>query len=112
MTDIHEIISKYTAGKATLAETNQALADAGAPFSLEPGKHTITDAERKAAKTGAAPSDASGWGLLDTGTGSLMKVHVEKGRLVNSDCGAMPALCIIGGRVYSVHGSVLTAYRP
>jgi hypothetical protein len=54
------------------------------------------------------PEEVGHYGLLDTGTGSLDKVKVENGHLVNADCGDMYALCILGDKVYKVDGTVLT----
>ena len=90
MRDITEIIGKYTDGKATLEETNSALKEAGAGFHLDPTRNTFT-----------------GWGLLDSGTGTLDKVQVKDGHLVNCDMGESYALCIIGGKTFVVKGDAL-----
>ena len=57
---------------------------------------------------------AEGWGLLDTGTGSLEKVEIRHGRLiqpvneVQADGSVnMPAFVLAGGRRYAVRGDVL-----
>ena len=49
MSKITDIINKYTAGEATLEETNAALAELGAGIHLEPGKHELTAEEIAAA---------------------------------------------------------------
>lgn len=36
------------------------------------------------------------------------KVFVRDGKLVDTNCGDMSALCIIGGKAYHVRGTVLT----
>ena len=108
MSKLREIIGKYTAGEATLEATNRALEDAGAGFHLNPGKNILTEAEKRATTVGYYPEQANGYGLLDTGTGSLDKVEVRNGKLANMDCGDMHALCIIGGKVYQVKGDTLT----
>lgn len=90
-----EIIRAYTAGEKTLEETNEALATAGAGFHLDPTRNEIK------------PEEIGHYGLLDTGTGSLNKVKVEDGHLVNADCGEMYALCILSGKVYVVKGTEL-----
>ena len=78
-------------------------------------------AEKTAAEIGpdeAAVLDdqglAEGWGLLDTGTGSLEKVEIRHGRLiqpvneVQADGSVnMPAFVLAGGRRYAVRGDVL-----
>ena len=101
-----EILKKYTAGAATLDETNDALKEAGAGFHLEQCRHKLTNDEKQATFVGELP-EVRGFGLLDTGTGTLDKVEVQEGRLVNMSCGNMPALCIIGGRIFNVEGSQL-----
>lgn len=40
--------------------------------------------------------------------GSMDKVFVRDGKLVDTNCGDMSALCIIGGKAYHVRGTVLT----
>ena len=101
--DIADILFKYTTGEATLEETNDALKEAEAGFNLEPGRNEIT------------PEEANGFGLLDTGTGSMEKVHVTNGKLdeainqVNHDGTTnMLAFVIIGPNRYEVKGDTLT----
>ena len=108
MKSISKIMEDYTSARADLEQTNAALKAAKAGFSLEVGKNTLTEAERRATTIGCYPDMANGFGLLDTGTGSLDKVQVRKGSLVDGDCGGMYALCILAGRTYRVRGSVLT----
>lgn len=107
MSKLREIIGKYTAGEATLEATNRALEDAGAGFHLNPGKNILTEAEKRATTVGYYPEQANGYGLLDTGTGSLDKVQVKNGQLVNCDCGNMYALLSIAGKTYHVRGRAL-----
>ena len=107
MSKTTEIIDKYTAGEATLEETNAALAELGAGIHLEPGKHELSAEETAAAKAETA-ANANGFGLLDTGTGTLDKVEVRDGHLVGCDCGEMYALCMIAGKVFPVKGAALT----
>ena len=92
-----EIIQKYTNGEQTLVETNVALAEIGAGFYLDINKHLLTEDE---VKNGTA-------GLLDTGTGTMDKVHIANGELVNCDCGDMYALVIVSGKTYEVKGKKL-----
>lgn len=107
MKNIAEIINKYTAGEETLEATNAALKEAGAGLHLDPEKNVLTEADKRATTIGYYPDQANGFGLLDTGTGSLDKVQVKDGRLVNCDCGEMYALLLIAGRRYEVKGTVL-----
>ena len=106
MSKITEIINKYTAGEATLEDTNAALAELGAGIHLEPGKNELTAEETAAAKAETA-ANANGFGLLDTGTGTLDKVEVKDGHLVDCDCGEMYALCMIAGKIFRVQGTAL-----
>lgn len=111
--NINEILNKYTRGEATLEETNEALIAAGwAP--LNPDQNTITKEEMEATSIGYTAAQANGYGLLDTGTGSMEKVHVVNGKLehpVNEvqDDGSvnMLAYVLIAGQKYSVHGDTL-----
>lgn len=118
MSSINEILKDYTAGEADLNATNTALAEAGAGFSLRPGQNEITDEERKQTVMGYYPEQASGWGLLDTGTGSMEKVRVTGGRLehpineVQPDGSTnMTAYVIICGKTYEVFGDTLGEVR-
>ena len=92
---INEILAAYTAGEATLEDTNAALKELNANVHLNPDKNTI------------APNEVGRFGLLDTGTGTLDKVEVKDGKLVGCDCGEMYALCILEGKTYKVRGDVL-----
>ena len=106
-TGINEIISKYTGGKASLEEANAALKEAGAGFHLDPQKNVLTEAEKRATTIGYYPEQANGWGLLDSGTGSLDKVRVVNGQLANCDMGESYALVFIAGRRYEIKGRTL-----
>lgn len=108
MRDLKEIINEYTAGDLSLEAANEALEDAGANFSLDPEKNVLTEAEKRATTVGYYPDQANGYGLLSTGTGTLDKVEVKDGRLVNMDCGTMYALCSMAGKTYHVSGTRLT----
>ena len=111
MDTINEILQDYTAGKTDLPTTNDALKAAGATFHLDPNKNMLTEEEIRATTVGTYPDMANGFGLLDTGTGSLDKVEVRNGKLANMDCGEMYALCIIAGRTYKVKGKELVDYE-
>lgn len=118
MSSINEILKDYTAGEADLEKTNTALREAGAGFHLEPGKNVLTDEDRRETVVGYYPEQASGWGLLDTGTGSMEKVKVAGGRLehpineVQLDGSTnMTAYVIICGKRYEVLGNTLAEPR-
>ncbi len=111
MTHTDAILAAYTSGAATLEETNRALQAAGTGLRLDPQRCRLGPDE-------AAVLDeqglAEGWGLLDTGTGSLEKVEIRHGRLiqpvneVQADGSVnMPAFVLAGGRRYAVRGDVL-----
>ncbi len=102
-----EIIRDYAAGRLTLEKANQALRASGASVTLHPEKNVLTEAEKRRTVVGYYPEQASGFGLLDTGTGSLDKVHITDGKLDSCDCGDMPALLYIAGRMYHVAGTKL-----
>lgn len=116
--NINEILKDYTAGEADLEATNAALKEAGATYHLEPGRNEITDDNRRETIVGYYPNQANGWGLLDTGTGTLDKVRVTSGRLdhaVNEvqedNTTNMPAYVTICGKVYEVLGDELAEIR-
>ena len=105
--EVNRIIAKYTAGKSTLEETNIALADLGCDLRLNPAKNILTADEVANTHVGKVANKTHGYGLLDTGTGTLDKVEVHHGKLVGNDVGEMYALCIIGGKVYHINGDTL-----
>ena len=106
--NIEDIIRSYSKGAISLDAANAALKDAGAAIHIDPHRTDLTPEEVLHTTTGNTPAEANGWGLLDTGTGSLDKVEVGGGQLANMDCGQMHALCIIGGKTYQVKGDTLT----
>lgn len=109
MKSILEIISKYTAGETTLEEANAALAGSG--VCLDPEKNTLTEAEKRATTIGCYPDQANGFGLLDSGTGTLDKVEVRDGCLTDCGMGASYAMLMIAGRVYEVKGRELVDHH-
>lgn len=118
MKNFYDILMRYVSGEADLEETNTALEKAEAGFHLEPGKNEITDEDRKQTVVGYYPEQASGFGLLSTGTGSMEKVHIENGRLdhavnqVQPDGSTnMTAYVIICGKTYEVFGDTLDEVR-
>lgn len=90
MNRITEILNKYTSGEETLDATNAALKDAGAEFHLDPSKNTISDEEIRM------------YGLLDSGTGTLDKVRVENGKIVD-DIGDMKGILFYDGQTFNVN---------
>lgn len=88
-----EIITAYTVGTISLEDANRRLADMGAGFFLDPDRCKLTPEMIE-----------QGWGLLDTGTGTLDPVQVKDGELVDNDMGDMPAFVFLQGRAYEVKG--------
>lgn len=95
MKNINKIISDYTSGETTLEEANTALTEIKAGVLLDPAKNVIR------------PDEKGRFGLLDTGTGTLDKVEIKDGRLVNGGCGGMYARCCYKGKWYEVRGAEL-----
>ena len=77
-------------------------------------KNEITPEEAAQTVTGETPEEVTGYGLLDTGTGSMEKVKIVNGKLgdainqVNPDGTTnMLAFVIIGPKRYEVKGDTL-----
>ena len=112
--NINEIMSKYTAGESTVEETNAALNEAGCIFHFDPDRHELTEEEKRATTVGFYPEQANGFGLLDTGTGTMEKVAVTDGTLayavneVREDGSTnMLAFVYICGKRYEVKGRTM-----
>lgn len=88
-----EIIAAYTMGSISLEDANRRLNDMSAGFVLDPDRCKLTPKMIE-----------HGWGLLDTGTGTLDPVQVKNGVLVDNDMGNMPAFIHLNGQVYEVKG--------
>lgn len=99
-----DIIKKYSIGELTLEQANAELKGKG--LQLAPGKNELTEEEKRATTVGCYPDMANGWGLLDSGTGTLDKVKVTNGKLAHG-MGEAFALCIIGGKSYEVKDDTL-----
>lgn len=117
---INDIIKNYTSGKASVEETNAALKEAGAVFHFEPGQNALAAEEIAATHVGPRPSDATGYGLLDTGTGTLDKVHVMRGKVQGGAINTVGAdgmpnekdIIYIGGQTWQVYGDELGNLAP
>jgi len=119
MVDVNEILRKYTSGEMSLEEANSALEETGASFHLDPERNMLTEKETELTFAGWEPEEANGWGLLDTGTGTLDKVKVVDGRLdyavnqiLEDGSTNMPAYVTIGGKRYEVKGDKLAEITP
>ena len=89
-----EIIAAYTMGSIALEEANRRLDEAGAGFVLAPDRCKLTPEMIE-----------HGWGLLDTGTGTLAPVQVRDNELVDNNMGDMPAFVCLKGTWYEVKGN-------
>ena len=105
MKNINETMSKYTAGEITLEQANEELKKAEAGIRLDPKKNVLTEEEKRATTIGCYPDQANGFGLLDTGTGTLDPVQVRDNELVDNDMGDMPAFVCLAGTWYEVKGN-------
>lgn len=108
MKTIEEIILDYTKGEKDLTETNEALKEAGSDLYLNPDRNKLTEEEKRSTTVGYYPDQATGYGLMDHGVGSLEKVHVVNGRTVDVDMGHEAAYVYIAGRKYRLRSDVLT----
>ena len=88
-----KIIATYTMGGISLEEANRRLAEAKACFVIDPDRCKLTPEMIE-----------QGWGLLDTGTGTLDPVQVRDNELVDNDMGDMPAFVCLAGTWYEVKG--------
>lgn len=111
MSKLSDIIGLYTKGEKTYEEVNEMLKAEGANFHLQPGKNELTAEEIAATVVAENPEEVTGWGLLDTGTGSYDKVKIEKGVLVNGGVGDMYALVLVGGMMFKVEDTKLVPYE-
>lgn len=103
--NINETLIKYTAGEINLEAANAALEGTG--FHLDPLKNVLTEEEMRATTIGYYPDQANGFGMLDTGTGTMNKVQVKDGRLVDCDMGSSYAAVYIAGHKYEIKGTEL-----
>ena len=97
MVDINKILKQWADGEKTVEETNEALKGTG--IYVDPDKQKI--AEGEGAVYCEDLSKINGYGLLDTGTGTLDKVKIKNGKLVDS-IGNMAALVLVGDVHYKV----------
>ena len=104
-----DILRRYTSGEFTAEQVNAELDNIGVDqYHLDVEKNKITAEEQAETSLGLfPPSTVNGFGLLDTGTGTLDKVEVRAGQLANMDCGDMYALLYIGGEMFKIDGNKL-----
>ena len=102
--NIEDIIRSYSKGSISLEAANAALKAAGAAVHIDPHRNDLTPEEVLHTTAGNTPAEANGWGLLDTGTGTLDPVQVRDDELVDTDCGEMPAFVCLRGSWYEVKG--------
>ena len=104
-----EILRRYTSGEFTADQVNAELDNIGVDqYHLNAEKNHISEEEQTETSLGLfPPATVNGFGLLDTGTGTLDKVEVRAGQLANMDCGEMYALLYIGGEMFKIEGKKL-----
>lgn len=106
-----EILNKYTDGTITLERTNELLTANEAGYIIDPNRNNITAEEAAAAvasvENASDFSEISGYGLMDTGTGSKDKVSVLNGKVTNAT-GEQMAIVFIGGHVFRTAYDVIT----
>ena len=118
--EIEEILRRYTAGEYPTPEAvNQELKAAGSDVRLDPRRNVLTPEERAGTKVGETPASANGYGLLDSGTGTLDKVRVTGGvlategnQILEDGTVNLDLTVYIGGKRYSVRGRQLVTWRP
>lgn len=104
MVDIYEIVKDWEDGKITEEEANLKLIGTG----------VIIDSNKQKIEEGASAvycedtSKINGYAMLDTGTGTLDKVEIKNGELVNGDVGDTYALIVFGdGSYHKVSGKTI-----
>ena len=114
MKTIDEKIRVYTLGEISTEEINAVLEEAKAGFRFRPGQNELTEEDLRATTVGHYPDQANGYGLLDSGTGSMEKVHVTNGVLDHAVNTVFPdgstnmlALVHICGKTFEVFGDTL-----
>lgn len=86
---ITSILRKYTEGEYTLEETNKKLKEANSNLHLDTEKNVIHE------------NEIHEYGLLDTGTVTLDKVHIVNYKMVNADA-VEGDIVFFDGEVYRV----------
>lgn len=94
MSKVTDTINAYAKGGITLEECNRRLREMVHPILVDPDRPRLTP-----------EMIADGWGLLDTGTGTLDPVQVRDNELVDNDMGDMPAFVCLKGTWYEVKGN-------
>lgn len=92
---IEAIMKGYTSGEKNVDETNAALKAIDAGFTLNIYKNAISTEEA------AQNDERNGWGMLDTGTGTLDKVEIKDMKLVYS-MGSMGGIVQFNKKFYDI----------
>ena len=90
-----DIINGWKSGAYGVEDANKKLRAIGAGFTINPYKNAIT------AEEAAKGDERNGFGMLDTGTGSLDKVEIREMKLVHN-IGDMVAFVKFNGKLYEV----------
>ena len=107
---INEIIFKFSSGEIPVEDANKELENIGSTIRLNPERNTITEDEYAETSLGLfPPTTVNGYGLMETGTGSLDKVEIRAGRLVNGGIGDMPGAVFVDGVRFEISDDKLVA---
>lgn len=93
MSKVTDTINAYARGELTLEECNAKLRELGLHVMVDPDRPKLTPEMIEA-----------GWGLLETGTGTLDPVQVRDDELVDTDLGDMPGFVCLRGIWHEVKG--------
>ena len=106
--NLEETLLKYTAGEATLEETNAALKEAGSNLVLNPMRNMFTADELMNTKLGdEPPATLNGYGIMDHGVGSMEKVRIVDGKTVDVNMGEEIAFVYVAGAKFQLKGDTL-----
>lgn len=111
---IDRLTEAFQAGEVAREELNTGLKELAAGYHFVKDKNVLTEEEARMTTVGYYPEQANGWGLLDTGTGTMDKVQIINGKTKWAVNTILPggrvsgeAKVHIGGRVYKVLGDTL-----
>lgn len=76
----NEVMEKYEAGEITLEGANKLFEENNIPVRLYELNNVITGAEMSEAIVSDNPEEVTGWGYMDIGIGSDVKMHVTNGK--------------------------------
>ena len=106
---IDKLTEAFQTGEVARENLNTCLKELAAGYHFVKDKNVLTEEEQAVTVVGSTPDQANGWGLLDTGTGTLDKVQIVNGKTKWAVNTVLPggkvsgeAKVYIGGRTYRV----------